>query len=170
MRTTIPLPPRDVIVVLGCPPTADGQLTEAAAERVSVAADAYRRHAAPLVCLTGGARRRGETTEAAAMAEAICTLGVPTSALVLEPAARTTAENARLVAALFPGASAWIVTQPFHARRAVWLFRRAGMQVSAWSFESDVERRRWLRTWRWRAREVAAWCKVAWVAWRTESS
>jgi uncharacterized SAM-binding protein YcdF (DUF218 family) len=83
--------------------------------------------------------------------------------VLVEPAARTTAENARLSAALLGplGArSVWIVTQPFHGRRAARLFRAAGLDAHVWHIADSLEYRDRGRALRWLAREYAAWLKL----------
>ena len=51
----------------------------------------------------------------------------------------------------------WLVTQPFHTRRARWYFRRAGFEALAWHVEDSIEYREPRRALRWIAREYAAW-------------
>ncbi|MCX5745681.1 MAG: YdcF family protein, partial [Proteobacteria bacterium] len=122
--------PLDAIVVLGAPLGPGGVLTPVLAERVDAAARLYRMGAGRLVVATGGVTGGAPRAEAVAIAEALRAHGIPNAALVVEDAARTTADNARLSAALLRarGArTAWIVSQPFHGRRAAYLFARAGI-------------------------------------------
>ena len=51
----------------------------------------------------------------------------------------------------------WLVTQPFHARRALFYFRRAGFDPRAWQIEGGLEARRPGHAIRWILREYAAW-------------
>jgi uncharacterized SAM-binding protein YcdF (DUF218 family) len=58
--------------------------------------------------------------------------GVPPSALVLDPYARSTAESAERVW-LLAKQHGWqkliVVSEPYHLRRASWLFRELGLEV-----------------------------------------
>lgn len=98
------------------------------------------------------------------MGEALHAAGIPDDALLLECASRTTADNARLTAALLaPHAvrSVWLVTQPFHGRRAAHLFARAGLDAHVWHIADSLEYRDRRRALRWVIREYAAWAKLA---------
>jgi uncharacterized SAM-binding protein YcdF (DUF218 family) len=149
----------DAIVVLGAPLTPDGALSAVLAERVAAGHALWRAGAAPLVCVTGGPSRGGRT-EGDAMAEALEDAGVPARALRVERAARTTADNARLVAALLAPdevRAVWLVTQPFHLRRARWLFRRAGLDAYGHHIAGGLQDQDPARALRWITREYAAW-------------
>jgi uncharacterized SAM-binding protein YcdF (DUF218 family) len=151
----------DAIVILGAPLARDGLLTDVLRERVVAGYQLWEAGAAPLVCVTGGPSRG--RTEAEAMAEALRDLGVPAGALRIEPEARTTGENATRVAALLAGdgvRSVWVVTQPFHLRRACWLFRRAGLDARGWRIAGGLQDREPERALRWIRREYAAWARA----------
>jgi uncharacterized SAM-binding protein YcdF (DUF218 family) len=82
---------------------------------------------------------------------------VAPAAIVIEPSARTTAENADRVAALLPPAAAvWLVTQPFHMRRSMLWFRRAGLVPLAWHIHGSVQHADPERVLRWITREYGA--------------
>jgi uncharacterized SAM-binding protein YcdF (DUF218 family) len=148
---------RDAIVVLGARLSNDS-LTPVLVERARVAAELFARGAAPRVIATGGVTS-GTRSEAGALADAIEQLGVPS--VERETRARTTAENARFVAAMLPrGARVWLVTQPFHARRAEYLFTRAGLDARAWHIADSIQYREPRRALRWIVREYAAWLKL----------
>lgn len=124
------LAPLDLIVVLGAPLRADGGLSAVALERVVAAAELFALGGAPRVCVTGGVTRGAARPEAAAMAEVLVELGVPSGVVVVEDRATSTADNAARVAALVPDARAvWLVSQPFHGRRARRLFDRTGFDT-----------------------------------------
>ncbi|HEX4455137.1 MAG TPA: YdcF family protein [Kofleriaceae bacterium] len=149
--------PREAIVVLGAR-LANDSLTPVLVERARVAAELFARGAAPRVIATGGVTS-GTRSEADVLAGAIEQLGVP--AVLRESRARTTAQNARFVAAMLPrGARVWLVTQPFHARRAEFLFARAGLDARAWHIADSIQYREPARALRWIAREYAAWLKL----------
>lgn len=143
----------DAIVVLGCPCGPDGGLSELGEERVACGVELWRAGLAPVVCVTGF----GEAPTMAARARA---LGVPDECLRLETAAHNTRENAFFSAALLIREGrrrVWVVTQPFHLRRAVYWCRRAGLEPLAWRMDDSLEWRQPARGLRWVAREYAAW-------------
>lgn len=151
----------DAIVILGAPLARDGLLTDVLRERVIAGHQLWRAGAAPLVCVTGGPSRG--RTEAGAMAEALADLGVPPHALRIETESRTTSENVTRVAALLAAdgvRSVWVVTQPFHLRRACWLFRRAGLDARGFRIADGLQDREPERALRWIRREYAAWARA----------
>lgn len=152
------LPPLDAIVVLGAPLARDGGLSAVLAERVSAAAALWHAGGAPLVIATGGRTQGARRAEAEVMAEALVAAGVPE--VLVEDAAMTTHDNARHVAALLVPrglARVWVVTQPFHARRAVRLFADAGLAATAWHIDDSLQYRDRRRAVAWLVREYAAW-------------
>lgn len=153
---------RDAIVVLGARLARGDAMTAVLAERVAEAAALWRAGGAPRVVATGGITGAATRAEADVIADALAAAGVPD--VLVERASRRTAENARFTAALVAplGVRAvWLVTQPFHARRAVFLFQRAGLDARAWPIPDSVEYRDPWRRARWRARECLAWGAVA---------
>lgn len=147
----------DAIVVLGAPLRSD-RLSPILVERVDAAAQLFHAGGAPTVIATGGVTS-GSIAEADAIAAALRARGVPH--VLVERASRTTAENARFTAALLPrGATVWLVTQPFHGRRAARLFRAAGLSPRVWHIADSLEYRDRGRALRWVVREYAAWGKL----------
>ncbi len=122
--------PADVIVVLGSRVYASGP-GPALARRTRHAVALYQRGLAPTLICSGGLGPVPPTE-----AEAACglaeTLGVPASALVIEPQSHSTEENALYTAALMR-ARGWhialLATDGFHQYRAQLLFARAGVTV-----------------------------------------
>ena len=150
----------DAIVVLGAPLGPGGALTDVLRERVDAAARLYHAGGGPIVIASGGVTGSvGRASvparaEADAIAEALAAHGI---VAIGERASRTTAENAANSAAILRArgaTSAWIVTHPFHTRRAVYLFAREGIDARA----VRITDRRKLR---WALREYAAWAKLA---------
>jgi uncharacterized SAM-binding protein YcdF (DUF218 family) len=151
----------DAVVILGAPLAPDGLLTDVLRERVLAGYELWQGGAAPLVCVTGGPSRG--RTEAGAMAEALRDLGLPADALRVEAEARSTAENATRTATLLAAdgvRSVWVVTQPFHLRRACWLFRRAGLEPRGWRIAGGIQDRDPERALRWIGREYGAWARA----------
>ena len=157
-----PFEPLDAIVVLGAPLSRDGRTSAVLDERIAAAAELYRAGGGARVVASGG-HTGAPRAEAHAIAERLRAAGVPDHALVVEDRSRTTAENAREVAAcLAPlGASrVWLVTQPFHGRRAALLFARAGLLPRVWHIAGGLQHRDRVRALRWIAREYAAWARL----------
>lgn len=152
-----PLRPLDAIVVLGAPLRGDA-LTPPLRERIDAAAQLYHAGGAPRVVATGGITRGAARSEAAAIAEGLHARGVPD--VIVEDRSQTTAENATCTAALIGACSVWIVTQPFHGRRAARLFARAGFDAHVWHIADSLQYRDRRRALRWVAREYAAWAAL----------
>jgi uncharacterized SAM-binding protein YcdF (DUF218 family) len=162
-RIASPPQPADAIVILGAPIRADQTLSSLAEERVRVGIDLYREGLAPVVCVTGGHCPPGcEQTEAEAEGAArwLRAAGVPESALRIDRLARSTRDNAaRAAALLLPEGRkrVWLVTQPFHLRRAMFYFRRAGFEPLGYLVEDSVQVRNRRMGLRWIVREYGAW-------------
>lgn len=149
------------VVVLGVPLAAGGELSAVGVERVAAGVTLWRAARAPQLILAGGATRGARRSEASAMAAWAARAGVPGSALVAEERSRTTAENAREVARLLPaGAPVWVVTQPFHGRRARWWFREVGLRPAIWHLADSLQYRDRRRALGWLGREYAAWARL----------
>ncbi len=149
---------RDAIVVLGAPLGPGGALTPILEERVAAAAMLYAAGAGRHVVATGGVTKGAPSAEADALAEGLRAAGVPD--VLVERDALTTAENARFTARMLAPLGArtvWLVTQPFHGRRAALLFSRAGLSPRVWHIADSLQYRDRARAARWVVREVGAW-------------
>jgi len=156
------LTPADAIVVLGAGLGPGGTLTSILEERVAAAVALVRDGMARYVVATGGITRHDARAEADALAEALHTAGVPD--VLVERESRTTAENARFTARILEPLgvrTVWLVTQPFHGRRAALLFRREGLEPRVWHIADSLQYRDRRRALKWVAREYAAWGKLA---------
>ena len=167
LRAHHPLQHADAIVVLGTPLDPQGALTAIGEERVRAGAKAWHEGIAPRLVLTGGrapfARQPAGASEAAAMADYARELGVPDDVLVVEDASSSTFENARECARLLLPRGAkkvWIVSHPFHLRRAMRQFRRAGFEPLGWLIAGSLEET--LPWWGLRRvlREYVSWAKA----------
>lgn len=161
----------DAIVVLGAPLRPDGQLSGVSEERVRIAVELWRRGFAPVLFISGGGPGRiipDQPREADVMAARARELGVPEQALRVERESRSTAENARHSAELLTAEGrrrVWLVTQPFHTRRARTWFRRVGLEARAWHADDSIQYRLPHHGLRWVAAEYGAWLKMwAWDA------
>ena len=143
--------PADAVVILGAP----------IRERAGV--DLHRAGLAPVVCVVGGHCPRGHEhtpAEIEGMARLVRALGVPEAAIRVDRLSTSTVTNAaRAAAILLPEGRrrVWLVTQPFHLRRARFHFRRAGFDPLGWHIEASVQYARPDQALRWIAREYAAW-------------
>ncbi len=147
----------DAITVLGAPVGLGNSLAPVPAERIQVGAELWHRQLAPILCITGRAR------EAALMAKRAQELGVPTHALRIDDRARNTRENAYNSKALLKAENiqtVWLVTQPFHLRRACFWFRRAGPEPWPWWAENSIQYHRPRHAARWVTREYLAWARL----------
>jgi uncharacterized SAM-binding protein YcdF (DUF218 family) len=142
--------PRDAIVVLGggvsgaAPPQRPTYVLGPAAGRVWFAAELYREGKGRLVICAGGTGPGpGVQPEAEAMAEMLQVLGVPRSAILMDPASRNTRENAQesLRIAREAGVrSLLLVTSAAHMGRAMKTFERYSAQtgISVHAAPTDV--------------------------------
>jgi uncharacterized SAM-binding protein YcdF (DUF218 family) len=116
----------DAIVVLGDPADKYGNPTATELARVSEGVREYERGVAEHLIFTGGAVHN-RFVEAEVMARTAEAQGIPASAIVVEPEARNTAENAcyavRLMRARGWG-SAEVVSSAWHIQRAALIFSR----------------------------------------------
>jgi uncharacterized SAM-binding protein YcdF (DUF218 family) len=81
--------------------------------------------------------------------------------VIVEGTSQTTYENAVETAKLLgEKRRVWLVTQPFHGRRAARLFRGVGFEPHVWHIANSLEYRDRRRALRWVAREYAAWASL----------
>jgi uncharacterized SAM-binding protein YcdF (DUF218 family) len=154
-----PFATADAIVILGSPLRSDGGLGPILEERVRAGVELWRRGAAPRIVMTGGRnpRARHDGTEADAMAAFARGLGVPADVLSVERESRYTMENALRTAPLLEGCrSVWVVTTPFHLRRAAMWFERLGFEVRGCHIDGSVQYQNPWRALRWVVKEYGA--------------
>ena len=111
-----PLRPADVIVALS---------GDTGSARTETAVALWRRAYAPLIIFAGASEDPNSVASGELMKREAMTLGVPESAILVEPSSNTTEENAREVAGLMKARglkTAILVTSPYHQRRAANLF------------------------------------------------
>ncbi len=116
----------DAIVVLGDPADSDGNPTPTELARVTEAVHEYERGVAAHLIFTGGAVHN-RFVEAQVMARTAEAQGIPEPAVVMEPAARDTMENACYAVRLMRARgweSAEVVSSPWHLQRAGLIFSR----------------------------------------------
>ena len=123
----------DAIIVLGYPADSDGNPTPEMLERVTEAVHEYERGVAPRLILSGGRTHHG-FVEAEVMARTAQAMGIPTSAIVLEPQAMSTYQNANYSLRLMQAHgwdSAEVVSSASHLPRAAILFNRLPLKWRA---------------------------------------
>ncbi len=153
--------PSGAIVVLGARVQADGLPSPTLRARAAHGAELFRRGLAPLVVFSGGVgvNPPSEASVAAKVAQA---LGVPAEHCVLDEESHSTRQNARLTAKLLRTRGineVIVVSDPYHLRRARWLFEREGLTVTT-SPALDAERHRsWTLRATWSVREVGSFIK-----------
>ena len=153
----------DVIVVLGTAVSESGRPSPGLQARVARAVALYRAGAAPFLLFTGGGR--GTPPEAVVMRRLAQAAGVPDDALVLEPSARSTFENAALSAAIIR-TRGWqrviLVTSWPHLPRALLAFRAAGVRARGRAAAAAATPVPFRRRWHYLVYETAA---LAWYGW-----
>jgi len=116
----------DAIIVLGYPANADGTPSLIQRERVLEAVREYRASVAPRLIMTGGAAHNTQV-EAAVMARFAEEQGVPANAVLVEPQAHDTIQNAFYSVRIMQAHdwhSAEVVSSPSHLARASLIFAR----------------------------------------------
>ena len=121
--------PAHAIVVLGAAQW-DGKPSPVLKARVDHAVDLWRRGLAPTLIMTGGQGVGDTTSEAAVERRYAMSKGVPSEAIRIEPASRSTAESLRNVAAMMgtDAREVILVSDPFHMLRLSLLARRFGLR------------------------------------------
>jgi uncharacterized SAM-binding protein YcdF (DUF218 family) len=114
----------DAIIVLGFPADSDGNPTPEQQARVSEGVREYERGVAPRLIMTGGPAHNN-VVEAESMARVARAQGVPESAIVIEPKATSTIENACFSARIMKQNgwhSAEVITSKYHLPRSGMIF------------------------------------------------
>ena len=114
----------DAIIVLGTPADSDGNPAPEQLARVTEAVHEYERGVAPRLIMTGGAARN-HFVEGQVMARTAQAEGIPASAILVEPEARNTLENACYSARIMKAhgwRSAGVVSTASHLPRAAIIF------------------------------------------------
>jgi len=120
----------DALLVLGYPADSDGNPTPEQLSRVTEAVHEYNRGVASRI-LFSGAAVHNRFVEAEVMARTAESMGVPASAILIEPQATNTIENACYSTRLLQAhglRSAEVISSPFHLPRAGWIFAELPLQ------------------------------------------
>lgn len=150
----------DAVVVLGARVMPGGRASAALRRRTAHGAALILAGRADHLVLTGGRAERG-VAEAQVMRDLAIERGVPPERIVLEPAARSTLENAAFTARIAHARgfrSLLVVTDRYHLPRALMAFRRLGLTVAGSPVPPDTDDR---RTAEW-AVELIKWPPFLW--------
>jgi len=116
----------DAIIVLGSPADSDGNPTPTQLARVTEAVHEYQRGVAPRLILTGGPAHN-RFVEAQVMARSAEAQGIPPSAVLIEPEAKDTIQNACYSLRILR-AHGWhtaeVISSPSHLPRAALIFQK----------------------------------------------
>ena len=134
--------PADAAVVFGARVYADGQLSDAVADRVRTAAQLYRQGMVKRLIFSGGPGD-GPIHETEAMRTMALTLGVPTAAITLDREGLNTAATVRNTASLAAQGHVLAVSEFYHLPRIKLAYQRAGCEVST----VPARPANWLRDW-----------------------
>ncbi|MCK4314845.1 MAG: YdcF family protein [Anaerolineae bacterium] len=124
------VPPRSVAIVLGAGLWPDGSLTPVLADRVTTAADLYHAGTVQKLLCSGDNRFVGYN-EPQRMLEYAVSLGVSEEAIVLDYAGRRTYDTCYRARDIFGLERVVVVTQRFHAARALYLCDALGVDAVA---------------------------------------
>jgi SanA protein len=131
------VPRRPVALVLGAGLWPDGSLTPILADRVATAAELYQAgKVQKLLC--SGDNRFVDYNEPQAMKDYAVRLGVPEEDVVLDYAGRRTYDSCFRARAIFGVEDVTVVTQRFHAARAVYTCEALGLDAVAMTADRRV--------------------------------
>jgi uncharacterized SAM-binding protein YcdF (DUF218 family) len=122
----------DAIIILGAKVDSDGNPTPDLLARITEGVREYERGVAPRLILTGG-ETRSPFVEATVMARAVQAQGVPAAAILLEPKALDTIQNACFSSRILHQhgwRSAEVVSTSAHLPRAGLIFNRLSLDWS----------------------------------------
>lgn len=131
------LPDNEVALVLGCSPfVSSGKPSPQFRGRMLAAAELYRLGKVRRLILSG-ANPDARYNEPKKMREALLELGVPSEAMVLDFAGDSTYESVTRARIVFGLTEVTLVTQKYHAYRALFLSRKTG--VKAVAYQAPIE-------------------------------
>lgn len=131
------MPDSETGLVLGCSPyVRSGKPNPQFHGRMKAAADLYRLGKVRRLILSG-ANPDSRYNEPKKMREALLALGVPSEAMVLDFAGDSTYESVTRARVVFGLEQVTIVTQKYHAYRALFLARKTGVRAVA--YQAPIE-------------------------------
>jgi len=131
------MPENDAGLVLGCSPFAQsGKPNPQFHGRMKAAAELYRLGKVRRLILSG-ANPDARYNEPKKMREALLELGVPSEAMVLDFAGDSTYESVTRAKVVFGLEQVTLITQKYHAYRALFLARKTGVRAVA--YQAPIE-------------------------------
>jgi SanA protein len=131
------MPDSETGLVLGCSPfVATGKPSPQFRGRMQAAADLYRLGKVKRLILSG-ANPDSRYNEPKKMREALLELGVPSEAMVLDFAGDSTYESVTRAKVVFGLEQVTVITQKYHAYRALFLARKMGVRAVAYQAPID---------------------------------
>lgn len=139
-------PPHKVGLVLGCSPTLkSGNPNPYFVRRIDAAASLWKSGKVQFLLLSGD-NHVAWYDEPTRMKEALLSRGVPESALVLDYAGFSTFDSVARAHQVFGLNDLCLITQPDHAKRAIYISDHVGVKADAFT-AAPVNFRAGLRTW-----------------------
>jgi SanA protein len=127
------MPENEVGLVLGCSPFAsDGKPNRQFHGRLDAAAELYRLKKVKRLILSG-ANPDSHYNEPKKMREALLERGVPSEAMILDYAGNSTFDSIVRAGVVFDLTRMTVITQKYHAFRALFLARKSGMSAVAYA-------------------------------------
>ena len=131
------MPDNEAALVLGCSPfVATGKPSPQFRGRMTAAAELYRLGKVKRLILSG-ANPDQRYNEPKKMREALLELGVPSEAMVLDFAGDSTYESVTRAQVVFGLTRVTIITQKYHAYRALFLARKTNLKAVA--YQAPIE-------------------------------
>ena len=129
-RSVDDVPPRSVGLVLGTSnKTTSGKPNLFFESRIGAAAELYRRGKIERIIVSGDNRSSRYYNEPLQMKKALLAQGVPASAILLDDAGLRTRDSVVRCQSVFGESSITIITQGFHAYRALFISRHYQLQA-----------------------------------------
>ncbi|MCE0723003.1 MULTISPECIES: YdcF family protein [Legionella] len=122
----------DVILVLGAKAYRNNAYNLCLVARIKHAVDLYKAGYAPKLLFSGGTDTEDGANEAQTMKQIALSLGVPAKDILLESASTSTYENflfSKKIVQTNKFKSIMLVTEPFHAPRAILVAQKLGIKV-----------------------------------------
>lgn len=127
------MPSNEVGLVLGCSPyVSSGEPSPQFHGRMQAAAELYRQGKVERL-IVSGANPDARYNEPKKMREALLELGVPSEAIVMDFAGDSTFDSIARAQVVFQLQRVTVVTQKYHAYRALFLARKTGVQAVAYA-------------------------------------
>jgi vancomycin permeability regulator SanA len=159
IRTVADAPQKPVAIVFGAGLNRNGQPSSVLLDRVAVASELYQQGKVETLLMSG--TRRGETyDESQAMADLAQEMGVPSSAILIDPHGIRTYETCREARDTFGVRDALLVTQRYHLPRALATCR--GLGVTAEGVAADLREYHPRASRYWEMREIPATLVALW--------